>query len=247
LTTVIYANPDLKAQSQQGFDYGLEVYDKKGKYKFEAVYYNNTLQDMIGQETLGQDPGDPSLTGFIYRNVAKVANRGWEFSGEYRIRRLSLEGSFSIMNTVIKDSTGSYILNQLKLAPGSRMINLPRHTAGFSLTYHFFKLFRQTDKGAISFNVTEVDGIKTYDYRKYALDVAYGRTSYIPNFGGYPVETTPVFRVGLYGDYNVARELRFFVQGSNILNSYEYEFSSNYATHGATWLFGLKYNFSKSN
>jgi outer membrane receptor protein involved in Fe transport len=244
--SVVYGNPDIKPQSQQGFDYGIEVYDIKGKYKFEAVYYDNILKDMIGQQSLGSTSSDPGLQRYMYINVGKVANTGWEFSGEYRVRRFNLQGTFSVMNTVLKDTTGSYILPQLRrLAPGERLNLLPRHVAGFSITYNFFKIFAKADKGAVSFNVTEFDGVNYRDGITYALDVSYGRTPYTPGITSYAAKSSPVFRLGLYGDYNIVRDLRVFIQGSNILNDYTYEYNAT-PIHGATWLFGFKYNFSES-
>jgi len=56
-----------------------------------------------------------------------------------------------------------------------------------------------------------------------------------------------VFRLGFYADYEALNRLRIFTQGSNILNSYEYELTNDYPTHGAAWLFGLKYSFVKNN
>ena len=127
------------------------------------------------------------------------------------------------------------------------MYNLPQHTAGLNFTYSFFKLFGKNDRGSVSLNVTEVDGVKYQDYRTYFLDIAYGRTPYTDPWAPYEVETPAVFRVGFYADYQVLSNLRFFTQGSNILNDYHYENSIAYPTHGATWLFGLKYNFVKTN
>ncbi|HTE23312.1 TonB-dependent receptor domain-containing protein [Flavitalea sp.] len=248
ISTIVYANPDIKPQSQQGFDYGVELYDRKGKFKLEVVYYDNILKDMIAQEELGAYPKDTTVVAFIYRNVGKVANKGWEFSGEYKVGRFSLGANFSIMSSTIKDTTGAFRIYQFKnKAPGTEMMNLPRHTAGLELQYSFYKLFGKSDKGVISLSVTEVDGIKTTDYRSYAIDVAYGRTPYDPGGLSYPVITAPVFRVGLYADYCLLPNLRLFTQGYNILNDYDYEYSSDYPTHGATWLFGLKYSFSKAN
>jgi len=57
------------------------------------------------------------------------------------------------------------------------------------------------------------------------------------------VEGSAVFRVGVFAEYYIASNVRFFIQGSNILNDYEYEFSTDYPTHGATWLFGFKFSF----
>ena len=152
--TIVYANPDIKPQSQEGFDYGLEVYDRRGKYKFEVVYYDNILKDMLAQKILGPDPANTNLTAFMWTNVGRVANKGWEFSGNYQVGRFILGGTFSIINAMIKDSTGSYLLPQIKLAPGTKMPNIPEHTAGLMLNYNFYKLFRKADKGVVSLNVT---------------------------------------------------------------------------------------------
>ena len=59
--------------------------------------------------------------------------------------------------------------------------------------------------------------------------------------------TSPVFRVGFFADYQLLPNLRFFAQGSNILNDYHYENAITYLPHGAAWLFGLKYSFVKTN
>ncbi|MGZ5190569.1 MAG: TonB-dependent receptor, partial [Flavisolibacter sp.] len=246
--SIVLPNPYLKPQSQQGFDYGVEVYDKNGKYKFEAVYYDNVLKDLITQGGIYISfPVDSNLTGVMYTNIAKVANNGWEFTGEFNAGRFNVRGTLSIMNTIIKDSSGTYQLTNFLggNSPGSRLKLLPKHTAGVNLTYQFSKLFGKSDNGSVSLNLSEVDGIMSLDYRTYALNVAYGRTAYIAGKIGDTVETSPVFRVGLYAEYNINSNLRFFVQGSNILDSYKYEFTIEYPTHGAAWLFGFKYSFSQ--
>jgi outer membrane cobalamin receptor len=246
--TISYPNPDILPQSQQGFDYGLELYDKKGRYKFEAVYYDNVLENMITDISLGPDATNPSLSAYMWVNAAQVVNRGWEFSGEYSTKHFSLQGTFSIMNSTVEDTTGSYLLSQLRgKAPGTRMYNLPRHTAGLNFTYSFYKLLGKTDKGSVSLNVTEVDGVKSQDIRSHYLEIAYGRAPYTSPVLPYEVETTAVFRVGFFADYQFLPQFRFFAQGSNILNDYHYENSITYPPHGPTWLFGFKYNFVKTN
>ena len=167
---------------------------------------------MLAQKILGPDPANTNLTAFMWTNVGRVANKGWEFSGNYQVGRFILGGTFSITNAMIKDSTGSYLLPQIKLAPGTKMPNIPEHTAGLMLNYNFYKLFRKADKGVVSLNVTWVDGIKYQDYRKYSLDIAYGRTAYVPGFFGDQVENS-VFRVGLYLDYLIVPDFKFFCTG----------------------------------
>ncbi|HTE24590.1 TonB-dependent receptor plug domain-containing protein [Flavitalea sp.] len=245
---VILPNSELKAQSQEGFDYGLELYDRKGKFKFEAGYYDNLLKDMIAEEDLGSLPGNPNFGRFMYKNVGEVANRGWEFLAEFKPTRFNIRATFSIMNSTLADTTGIYYFDRYKdKPPGTRLGGLPRHTAGLLIDYQFYKLFGRNDKGLISLNATELGGIKYFDGRNYFVEVAYGRAIYEPGRSSFDTESKPVFRVGLYVEYNIVSDLRFFILGSNILNDNKAEVSTEYSTHGATWLFGLKYQFLNKN
>jgi Queuosine biosynthesis protein len=185
----------------------------------------------------------------ILGETPEVANTGWEFSGEYMLNnRFSARATFSIMNSYVKDSTGNYLSIQLNgKAPGSKLINLPHHTAGLFMTYSFNKLFGEKDHGAVSFNVTEVDGVYTLDGVRYLIDLAYGRTkASIRDYNnGYWTTTGTVFRLGLNIDYYLNDRLRFFVQGNNMANSNKFEQASNLPTYGASWMFGIKYFMTK--
>jgi hypothetical protein len=229
---------------QQGFDYGLEIYDEKNRFQFEAVYYDNTLKNMFVEDYFPPVPNSPYI--FIWTNVGSVANRGWEFSGNLNLDpHFSVRATFSIMNSVVKDSTGNYLSIQLNgEAPGSRLTNLPRHTAGLLTTYNFKKIFGKKDHGAVSLNITEVDGVYTLDDVRYITDLAYGRTTagFRDFNSGYWTSTGTVIRLGLNVDYYLIDRLRFFIQGYNIANSYKYEQTSSIPTYGASWMFGIKYN-----
>jgi outer membrane receptor protein involved in Fe transport len=246
--TEILPNPDIKPQQQKGFDYGLELYDRQNRFSGEVVYYDNLLVNMFIQG----GPSIPDANGLYilqYTNGGAINNRGWEFSATYRLnRRLSLYGSFSIMHAVVKDSTGDYQSVQLSgRAPGFQLQNLPRHTAGLFLNYNFLKLFRKTDRGNINLNMTEVDGVYGYDIIRYTIDLAYKRipdTYEIPN--AYFVSTGTVFKLGLNVEYYITPQLRFFIQGSNILNQNKFDDNTSTPTHGASWLFGFKWTYRKS-
>ena len=99
-------NPAIKPQQQSGFDYGVEIYDRKNRFSGEVVYYDNTLKNMFVYNTL---PPENGLQVYQITNAGVITNRGWEFSGRYKLSRsFSLYGSFSIMYSMIKDSTGDY-------------------------------------------------------------------------------------------------------------------------------------------
>jgi outer membrane receptor for ferrienterochelin and colicin len=241
---IVVPNAEIKPQQQSGFDYGVEIYDRRNRFSGEVVYYNNTLKNTVLLKDLPMDAN--GLYVSQWTNVGAIANCGWEFSGRYQWgSRLSLNGTFSIMQSVIKDSTGDYLDNSLAgKAPGYQLQALPRHTAGLFLTWHCFKLFRKQDKMDLSLNVTEVDGILSVDFIRWEVDVAYGRTQdlngEIPD--RYNVTNGPVFRLGCYFEYHISEALRFFAQGSNMLNSNANEFSSSFTAHGAALLFGFKFS-----
>ena len=245
--TIDTANPAIKPQQQSGFDYGIEIYDGKNCFSGEVVYYDNTMKNMFAQANLSNDANGQYV--FQYTNIGEVANRGWEFSGRYIFStKLSLYGSFSIMNSFIKDSTGDYLSSQLTgQAPGYRLKFLPRHTAGLFATYHFFRLFGKKDNGSLSLNITEVDGVSSYDGVRSSIDMAYGRA---PAYNGsftdsYWVSNGTIFRLGFNFEYHLTDNLRFFAQGSNILNQNNVEENSFSPTHGASWLFGFKFSSGK--
>jgi outer membrane receptor protein involved in Fe transport len=236
-------NPAIKPQQQSGFDYGLEIYDRQSRLSGEIVYYDNSLKNMFVINTL--PPEANGLNVYQTTNAGLIKNRGWEFSATCKLnKRLSLYGSFSIMCSVVKDSTGDYLSAQLAgKAPGYQLTNLPRHTAGLFSTYHFFKLFGKNDPGSLSVNVTEVDGVYALNGVQWLIDLAYGRTpitSQIPN--RYWQTNGTIFKLGFNFEYYILGGIRFFAQGSNILNQNEYELDSNFPTHGANWLFGLKFS-----
>jgi outer membrane receptor protein involved in Fe transport len=245
--TEILPNPDIKPQEQKGFDYGLELYDRQNRFSAEVVYYDNQLVNMFIQG----GPLIPNANGIYvlqYTNGGVITNRGWEFSATYRLsRRFSLYGSFSIMHALVKDSTGDYQSTQLAgKAPGFQLQNLPLHTAGLFLNYYFLKLFRKNDRGNVNLNMTEVDGVYGLDLLRLTVDEAYHRIP-IPN--GIPESywrtTGTVFRLGLNVEYYITPQVRFFAQGSNILNQNKSENNSSIPTHGATWLFGFKWALGK--
>lgn len=242
-------NPNIKPQNQQGFDYGLEFYSVRNRYSFEVVYYDNLLRNMFVENIniTSATVHDP----FIYINVGEVANTGWEFSGAYHFNdHFSVHGTFSIMSSVIKDSSGDNLSNQLSnKAPGTQLRNLPRHTAGIFLTYNFSKLLFNNNRGSVSFNVTEVDGVIALDAVRFETDLGYGRlNSTNSNFDApYWTSSGIVIRLGLNADYYLNDRLRFFIQGSNIADNYTFEQSSQYPTYGASWMFGIKLNMSMQN
>jgi TonB-linked SusC/RagA family outer membrane protein len=69
-------NPDLKWEITDMFDFGLEVGLLDDRISFEAAYYLKNSSDVILVLDIPKQMGYANYTD----NVAKVMNRGWEFS-----------------------------------------------------------------------------------------------------------------------------------------------------------------------
>ncbi|HET7003818.1 MAG TPA: hypothetical protein VFI33_21000, partial [Puia sp.] len=79
---------------------------------------------------------------------------------------------------------------------------------------------------------------------------AYGRVGNYDNYSGvksdpYWSYSRPLFKLGFNADYAITDALRFFAQGSNILNQNNTEQNAYLVTHGASWLFGFKWGLNK--
>lgn len=234
-------NPYIKPQDQQGFDYALELFSSQNNYKLEIIRYDNLLKNMIVYNAVSFAPS--GLATYVATNIGAVANTGWEFAGEYKLNRhFNINGTFSIMNSLVKDTTGNYLSETFSSTPpGSRLSNLPRHTAGLFFNYNVDQLFGKKHRADISINMTEVDGVLTLDVIRYTVDVAYGRFA---NLANYIVTSGTAFRFGLNLDYYLSNNWRLFVQGQNVANSYNPEQRNDWITYGASWMFGVKFNVS---
>ncbi len=109
-----------------GSDGGLELYfGRRGSV--EATYYHQTAIDLIDGVVLSASP-----QRYQNQNVGRIKNRGWEFQGRMNAGRLSLTGTYSIMNSIVEKVSPTYTGS---LQPGDQMLDIPKHTAGAKLSY----------------------------------------------------------------------------------------------------------------
>lgn len=81
------SNPNLKAETSQGYEFGIKGADARLGYQLAA--FDNRYQDFIEQVTL-TCPGDPQCAPLVpitfqYRNLTKVRIVGVEARAEYRV------------------------------------------------------------------------------------------------------------------------------------------------------------------
>lgn len=69
-----YANPNVKWQTKQDFNVGMETSFLKDRIRIGVNYYNNLVFDLLDQKSLPMSSGRP----YVVENVANVTNKGWE-------------------------------------------------------------------------------------------------------------------------------------------------------------------------
>jgi outer membrane receptor protein involved in Fe transport len=179
----------------------------------------------------------------------KIENSGWDFSAGYRLKDLSISGSYTIMNSILKEPLSGDSSFKDFTYPGEQMQFIPKNAAGLTIGYGFPKLFGHSDRLYTSANMTYTSGAYTIDNVKYTYDISINRNpSFLNNYGlrYYRTQLPSITRINLNVEYNILRELRFFMQLSNITNNTDPEFSTTWPSIGRGWMFGLKYNFSKT-
>jgi outer membrane receptor protein involved in Fe transport len=234
---------DLKPQQQAGWDYGLEGYVANDRLSFEISGYNNILKDAIYTSQQGLSPNAVISTV----NAGKVENSGWEFSASYKFKNLSVSGNYSIMNAILKEPQSGNTSPKDIIYPGEQMQFTPKNAGGFIIGYAFPKLFGHSDRLYTSVNMTYTSGAYTVDLMKTLSDLTTGRYGANYSMGGdryYKTQLPSVTRLYLNIEYTIVKELRFFMQLSNLTNNTSPEYKNDFPSIGRGWMFGLKYNFS---
>ncbi len=72
--------------------------------------------------------------------------------------------------------------------------------------------------------------------------------TFLNNYGlrYYNTQLPSITRLYLNVEYTMLKDLRFFMQLSNITNNTDPEFKTDFPAVGRGWMFGLKYNFRKT-
>lgn len=102
-TSFQFANPNVRWQTKEDFNIGIETSFLKNRFNLSVNYYNNLVFDLLDQRSLPLSSGRPSVT----ENVADVLNKGWEIdmgANIFRNRDFSwnIRGSVAFNENIIK-------------------------------------------------------------------------------------------------------------------------------------------------
>jgi outer membrane receptor protein involved in Fe transport len=213
-TILIEANPDLKPQTQYGYELGGDLF-YTNNYSLGITYFDQTIDNYAYSIT---QPNFGSYTYVIqYQNVAKVFNKGVEASFKTILDPFTLDISatgvsskYGPGNRTTQSSSTAY------LAEGNKCIQVPSGSIYAKLSYNIPALLSWSKKGGSIGLDYRWSGSEVYrDY--YSYYKTYAETGKYPSYvykeqKGYSL-------VGLQFNYAVLNNLSVFLDVQNLLNN----------------------------
>ncbi|MFZ2084083.1 MAG: TonB-dependent receptor [Candidatus Sulfotelmatobacter sp.] len=121
-------NPGLKPERVRAFEAGVRQDFFRGKYIFDATYFNNLFHDQINYETV-----NPTTFVGEYFNVNQAFAQGAEVELQAKLRsRLLLSTAYTYTSTKILDDPAP--IDSL-YNPGQPLLRRPKHSATTLLSY----------------------------------------------------------------------------------------------------------------
>lgn len=100
----VFGNPDLRPESSDSFQTGIEL-ARSGVFRADLSLFYNRIEDLIGTDL---DPAQSTATGlmiFTYQNIARAMTEGAELSGQYHVTpRLRFKGGYTFLASEDRDT-----------------------------------------------------------------------------------------------------------------------------------------------
>jgi vitamin B12 transporter len=123
-----FPNPGLKPEKVRAFEAGLQQDFLRGKYVFQAAYFNNLFRDQINYQEI-------DLVNFIgqYGNINESFAQGAEIGVQAKLRtRLLLNAAYTYTSTEILDNP---VPIDPEFDPGKPLLRRPKHSGTVLLSY----------------------------------------------------------------------------------------------------------------
>ena len=121
-------------EEQSGIEVGLDASIGRSwtlrATRFDQTAYN-LIQSVAITSSLMPAPGDGRLL-YALQNVGEIANRGWELESGLLLGRLSLTGTYSLVDSRVRRLASAYSGD---LRRGDRMLGVPAWSAGITGTW----------------------------------------------------------------------------------------------------------------
>ncbi|MEO8307843.1 MAG: TonB-dependent receptor [Pseudomonadota bacterium] len=214
-----YANQDLKPESSQGWDLGVEQKFMDNRAMVSAIYFDRTSTDLISFSNCPDDGnsicGAPGHSPFgYYSNTARARSKGFELQAMLQpLSELTLEANFTHMEAT-DESPGA-------ATEGQRLLRRPDDAANLSLSY----------KWPVRLTTT--------------LAVRYSGKSYDMNFDTFPAERVTLDQftlVDIRAAYDITDKVSVSARVENLFDA-DYRAGYQYGTTGRAGYASVNYKF----
>jgi outer membrane cobalamin receptor len=214
-------NPALLPERVASYDAGAEERMLGGKLSLDGTWFHNRYRDLI--VSLGGSLS--TLSKFSTGNLANAEAQGLEFTSQLRPANwISLDGSYTWLETRVLSLDGSTGQVQTYYYLGQPLFRRPKHSGSFTATVRH---------GRFAMNVTA-------GLRSHTLDVE-------PNYGAFGGTYTNLGyqSVGINLNYRVKGNLTMYANMSNAFNQH-YEEIYGYPAPLFSLIMGLKWSLARA-
>jgi outer membrane receptor protein involved in Fe transport len=220
-TFIYIGNPDLKPQTQQGYEVGVDIF-YKDYYSLSLTYFNQGICDMI--KSIYTKP-DTYTTVYEWENVASVNNIGFEISGKALIDPLTVEANINYTDSRFGSgftaTTSSTSIATAYMYDGGRVPDIPATTIFARVSYRLPEFLSLCDRrGNIALEYSYKGSVLERDYynyyRVYCETGKYNASmlTYYRDYGAYSL-----FNLNL--DYSIIKNILLYTNIKNLLNTQE--------------------------
>jgi|GEM_PF-709368 len=229
-------NPELKPQTQQGWEFGGDIY-YGSNYSINITYYHQKFENMVGQVTLT----DPTVyMKYTFENIWSVINDGWEISARAIVNPFTIDVAYTHLTSKYGPGFPSASSNNTgnpEYHEGGRVINIPSGSLFIKVAANLPSILPWTSKGG---NIA-VEYVQQGD--QYCLDyVYYYRTLSETGKGVNSYKVFPTYyRINARADYMVQSNVALFVDVQNLLNNQDMLYVGPLKGRTISFGFNIKY------
>ena len=236
-SSVLLANPDLRAQKQRGYDLGVDVlYRDKGS--IGLTFFDQDPIDLIelvlmGSDVSGSFPFPRSISQ--YQNLHRVNNRGWEVKIEAQpMPQLALNVNYGRTKSTVLELDESYVGDY---EAGQTLDERPLWTASMGASL--------TPRTGTTFNLdlTYLAGWRQADFVNFWGDIFSGNYNPVakPYPTGYQIDYPGFTKLNMSLTQSITGGMSAFIHVYNLTNNDNFERINTAVPRPRSWTFGLRF------
>jgi iron complex outermembrane receptor protein len=242
---------NLAPEEQSGIETGIDLYVGK-TFGLQLTRFDQLASGLIQRvayASAGQHTDEPSTGGgypptpvppedrriaYVFQNVGEITNRGWELKSDLNIASLVLNGTFSTVDSRVKQVARGYVGD---LRVGDRMLEVPARTGSVSATWI---------GGGWTSTLAASRSWDWIDYDRIALAGAFSNSAQTDTqlvgqqLRNYWLKYSGVTRLRASVGRGLYRGLSINLSGENLLNRQHGEPDNVTVVPGRTLIFGLR-------